>query len=70
MFLIAAFFGANITSGMFGKIGGLASFFVVLVSIFFMWLAIDIWKDAKKGKKEEDDTDDPPPSSVNQILNK
>lgn len=57
IFLVAAFFGANITGGMFGKIGGLASFIVVLVSIFFMWLAIDIWKGEKKDEKKGDDTE-------------
>lgn len=62
IFLIAAFFGVNITGSMFGKIGGLVSFFVISVSFFFMWLAIGIWKGISKVRKNDYDTDSPPPS--------
>jgi predicted tellurium resistance membrane protein TerC len=57
VFLVAAFLGAGTQSDLYGHIHPILTFLIVAVSFLFMWLAIDIWKGAKKDEKKGDDTE-------------
>jgi hypothetical protein len=62
VFFLAALFGSMALGGGLGQIGPFLSFIISMLSFALMWVAVGMWKDAKKGKKDEVNTEDPPHS--------